>query len=243
MKRRAFIAASAAAAFHAAGGPVGFRLPGSGLPTPPVSDLSVWFDAARIAGLSDGAAVSRWEDLTGRGRHAAQATGTKQPLFKVNQQNGLPGVLADGVDDFLQTAAFVRAQPHAVWFCMKLTDTTPGINTEFLDGRAVNTARIFSMIGTYPHLTLYSGGYFSNDRDAGNTVVGYALFEGASSSLVVNGVTVGGTLGTSSASGLSILGMTGVSTPGYMFEVFCKDGNITSDRDAGIDYLTNKWQP
>lgn len=153
-------------------------------------------------------------------------------------------MLADGVDDFLQTPAFVRAQPHAVWFVMRLTDTTPGINTSFLDGRSVNTARIFSMIGTYPHLTLFSGGSdFSNNRDAGSTVVGYALFEGASSSLVVNGVTVGGTLGTGAASGLSVFGVFGVSSIGYVFEVFCKDGNSTADRDAGLAYLNNKWQP
>jgi len=216
---------------------------GSAFSPASIAGLQLWLDASQITGLNDGDAVTTWPDLSGNGNNATQATGSKKPTYQTSEQNGRPGVLADGVDDFLQTGGFARTQPHAVWFCLRLANTTPGINTSFLDGIAVNSARIFSTIGTYPHLTLYSGGDFSNNRDAGNTVVGYALFGGASSSLVVNGVTVNGTLGTSSASGLSILGMTGVSTPGYMFEVFCADGNSTSDRDAGIDYLTNKWQP
>mgnify|MGYP001570323389 CR=1 FL=1 len=50
---------------------------------------------------TDGAAVSRWRDLSGKGMNAVQSTGSLQPLFKTNILSGLPGVKGDGTDDFL----------------------------------------------------------------------------------------------------------------------------------------------
>jgi hypothetical protein len=45
--------------------------------------------------------VSRWEDRSGSGRHLTQATLSKRPAFITNVLNGKPGILFDGVDDFL----------------------------------------------------------------------------------------------------------------------------------------------
>jgi hypothetical protein len=45
--------------------------------------------------------VGYWADMSGLGNHATQATSGARPLLKLSNQNGLPGLLLDGTDDFL----------------------------------------------------------------------------------------------------------------------------------------------
>lgn len=54
--------------------------------------LALWLDAGNVDGqgnstLQDGAAVSSWKDLSGNGRDAAQATGSRQPLLRTASPN------------------------------------------------------------------------------------------------------------------------------------------------------------
>lgn len=55
------------------------------------SSLVIWLKADSI-NLSDGANVSIWTDSSGTGNHFTQVTGGLQPMFKLNQVNGLPAV-------------------------------------------------------------------------------------------------------------------------------------------------------
>jgi Concanavalin A-like lectin/glucanases superfamily len=66
-----------------------------------VSGLVAWWDATRITNLTDGAAVSQWNDSSGNENHATQATGTAQPTYKTAIQNGLSIVRFDGTTDYL----------------------------------------------------------------------------------------------------------------------------------------------
>ena len=69
-----------------------------------IAGLQLWLDASQIVGLNDGDAVATWSDLSGNGLNFTQATASKRPLYKTGAQNGLPGVLADGVDDIMESA-------------------------------------------------------------------------------------------------------------------------------------------
>jgi len=80
------------------------------LPTD-IADLGAWFDASNQSSLfqdtsltspvtTDSQSVAGWKDLSGNGRNATQGTSTRRPLYKVSQQNGLPGILFDGGDCF-----------------------------------------------------------------------------------------------------------------------------------------------
>lgn len=60
--------------------------------------IEVW--VADDIGLSDGAAVSSWVGRIG-GDDAAQATGSKQPLYRTTGIGGQPAVDFDGTDDAL----------------------------------------------------------------------------------------------------------------------------------------------
>jgi hypothetical protein len=66
-----------------------------------IPNLLLWLDASRITGLADGAVLPQWDDASGLNNHAAQATGSKQPLYNTGQVNGLPAVTFDGTDDYL----------------------------------------------------------------------------------------------------------------------------------------------
>ncbi|HMV78673.1 MAG TPA: hypothetical protein PLJ29_11235 [Leptospiraceae bacterium] len=55
------------------------------------ASLVIWLKADSL-GLSDGTAVSNWNDLSGYGNHYTQATAGLRPTYRVNQINGLPSV-------------------------------------------------------------------------------------------------------------------------------------------------------
>jgi hypothetical protein len=62
----------------------------------------LWLDAADANTLTlSGSSVSQWNDKSGNGYHASQATPTRRPTLQTNQINGLPAIKWDGVDDNL----------------------------------------------------------------------------------------------------------------------------------------------
>jgi hypothetical protein len=70
------------------------------------SDPSVLFDATSGGSLvaADGG-VARWEDKSGNGRHATQATSGSRPLRKTSQQGGLGTLSFDGSNDVMSLAS------------------------------------------------------------------------------------------------------------------------------------------
>ena len=74
---------------------------GANLAIAPRPGLTLFLDASQIAGLSDGSPVSQWNDLSGFGKDATQASPTQQPLYETNILNSEPVVRFDGTDDRL----------------------------------------------------------------------------------------------------------------------------------------------
>jgi hypothetical protein len=89
-----------------------FVLPDSRATTFPDTGPEVWFAGSTVtpneisSAFFNASALSSWTDLTGNGHHLLQATAAKQPILVLNQLNGFPAVRFDGVDDFMQCAAF-----------------------------------------------------------------------------------------------------------------------------------------
>lgn len=98
-----------------------------------IAGLRAWFDADAITGKVDTDTISQWDDLSGNGLHATQATGANQPTYQTNEINGLPVVQFDGSNDSLGSA---------------LNNADASI-TVFLIGRflsgAANVSRILSL--------------------------------------------------------------------------------------------------
>jgi hypothetical protein len=68
-----------------------------------ISGRQLHLEARAITGLADGDAVGSWEDLSGNGRHAVQATAGSKPIYKTGILNGTPVVRCDGVNDWMAT--------------------------------------------------------------------------------------------------------------------------------------------
>jgi len=67
-----------------------------------IPDLGLWLDGDDEPTITKSAnAVSQWDDKSGNGRNATQATGAAQPIYTVGGMNGLPILRFDGVDDLL----------------------------------------------------------------------------------------------------------------------------------------------
>jgi hypothetical protein len=70
--------------------------------TPEVANTALWLDGSDTTTITlNSGNVSQWNDKSGNGRNFSQSTATAQPAYTANQLNGLPALIFDGVDDFL----------------------------------------------------------------------------------------------------------------------------------------------
>lgn len=67
------------------------------------SNLELWLDANTITGLSDGANVTSWADISGNGLTAVSSgIAAEEPMFDASSVNTIfPSISFDGTDDFL----------------------------------------------------------------------------------------------------------------------------------------------
>lgn len=147
--------------------------------------LELHLDASKIGELEDGAQVSSWSDLSGKGRNLAQATESKRPIYKTNILNGLPVVRTADANDYLGITA-------AAWGAAIAQPTTIFIVTKRIGEAKV--AGIFDGGGAPTQNDLYynaSGEYGMYAGTAFETKVASdtkphlltAIFSGASSTL------------------------------------------------------------
>lgn len=92
-----------------------------------IPGLQLWTKASRITGLADGDPVSTWPDLSGNARHFTQ-TGGNRPTYRTNILNGKPVVRLDGVNDYMQTPAFVIGAPATVFAVIVRRANSGGLN-------------------------------------------------------------------------------------------------------------------
>ncbi len=69
---------------------------------------------------ADGDVVGQWDDASGNARNATQATAALKPLWRPAQQ----GVLFDGVDDYVRTAAWTAISTGMVYVVGEITGST-----------------------------------------------------------------------------------------------------------------------
>jgi hypothetical protein len=79
---------------------------GTKLWTPRELTTALWLDADSPSSITlNGATVSQWNDKSGNGRHATQATAANQPTYTANGLNGKPVLTFDGSNDELNFSA------------------------------------------------------------------------------------------------------------------------------------------
>jgi hypothetical protein len=73
------------------------------------SDTStvMWFDASDSTSIEESSgSVSQWNDKSGNGRHASQATLANRPTLVANVYNGKAAIRSDGINDTLNITPF-----------------------------------------------------------------------------------------------------------------------------------------
>jgi len=158
-----------------------------------------WYDSTDLTTITkDGSDfVSKWEDKLGSGHDLLQATGTKQPLYQST------GILFDGVDNCMKTAAFTLNQPEIIYLVFKSVTWT---NDEyFIDGNA-NDSRVIYQRGATPQIAINAGALvnYNNAATIGSFHIMVAQFNGASSKLRINDTTVTGNYGANNAGGITM---------------------------------------
>jgi hypothetical protein len=73
--------------------------------TPALITTALWLDAADSSTVTTvSGAVSQWNDKSGNGRNAVQATSTDRPAYTANALNGKSVLTLDGTNDFMTVA-------------------------------------------------------------------------------------------------------------------------------------------
>lgn len=137
---------------------------------------AVWFDisdpttrfqettgaSATTLATLDGDPVGSLKDKSGNNYYATAAADSQRPTLKLCQQNGLPGLLGDGVDDYLlMTGMTTVTFPYTI-FCVGRFVTATGMR-DIYDGAVVNQCALRytvngTSITTGPFLGILAGG-------------------------------------------------------------------------------------
>lgn len=175
----------------------------SGRPWTPAQlpGLMFWHDASKLV-LNNLDPVTTWFDLSGNGRDQAQGTAAAKPTYQVNQINGLPAVVFDGIDDFMKAVAFIWNQPEYIFTVIRIVAAAAG--DSFWDGNALNVMRSYQSSAGI--IRLFAGGAGPTSGALGTTWhVISSLYNGAGSLLQIdNAAVITGNVGVGNAGGLKL---------------------------------------
>lgn len=104
------------------------------VPVPPggVTGLALWLDAAQLTGLTNGATVNTWNDLSGSGNNATLASGA--PTYQTNAINAKPVVRFKGYQVNMPGGHFTFPSIPNVRTVFWVVKKTPGSHLRFLLG-------------------------------------------------------------------------------------------------------------
>lgn len=217
--------------------------------TPAKLSPSVWLDASNAASFtySSGVDVSQWNDLSGNGFHATQATSTAQPS-RDGTINSRTAVTFDGVDETMTIADPDVSSPYWVWVVFNLP-STPTVEADLLG----QTSPLFAMRPKWSgegggRDLLYSGGVASWTPEFAtgthcwggyiNSTSGYERRNGVASATDDTGnlgLTAGGVRICRQADGSAYLNA-------VVAEIVIKSGSMTADEISSLEsYFTAKW--
>lgn len=183
-----------------------------------------------------GVTVSQWNDQAGSARHLLQATATNQPSLLSDKT-----LRFDGVDNYMQTAAFTLNQPFTVYILFK--QVTWILGAVIFDGLSAYIN--LTQVGTTPTLGIFGGSSAGSDSNLPVNTLGVVsvIFNNTSSFLGVN-LNDGATLsaGTNNAGGFTLAANR--IPPGYsnidVYEISIHStAHDAATRKKVIEYLAN----
>lgn len=210
-----------------------------------LSGLAIWLDAPTL-GLSNGAPVASWTDLSGNARTPTQGTAGARPTYTTGVINGLAVVSFDGADDALTFASSIPTTSGFTAFVI-VRPTVVANEYAFFNGNGNGYAIGTSGAGTNRELLLRGladvvGGPYATGVPAIWSAAGNSTSE-----LYINGGVdaVSGT-GPAAASGGLVIGAWETGAASHWFgdigEVIAYDRVLTpAERAAVTRYLSDRW--
>lgn len=167
-----------------------------------MADLEAGFDARNPAHIVASAGrVSRWLDLTGKGRDLIQATAANQPEYTAGDPGELPYVKFDGLNYFMACAPFTLNQPITMYLLLKQTGWTQGRWIADGNGGSSTSAWLWEFT---PSISSFGGFTLTPTQSltVGTLGIFSATFNGTSSYVRINRNTaLTGNAGTNNAGG------------------------------------------
>jgi hypothetical protein len=108
--------------------------PNSGEVSALPANLMAWFAADAITGLTNGASVSNWPDLSGEGNNATQAAAHQQPAYVTGAMNGLPVVRFNASNGAYLALNRPVQNDFTILVVYRSSQTNQGTGTEFYQG-------------------------------------------------------------------------------------------------------------
>lgn len=211
-----------------------------------IADLELWLDASDTGTISSaGGLVSQWNDKSGNGYNATQATGSMQPTTNLATINGLNAIRwIDGGGDSMHATFASLSQPNIIFVVIKQNVIT-GSKYVF-DGGGSSTRHALFLDGS-GNLDLFAGSSLNGPAASTSAAAIYtALYNGGSSTFRINGGTslASGNTGSHSLNGFTI----GARYNNVEFlsadigEILIYNRNISdSEKNQVGNYLATKW--
>lgn len=234
-----------------------------------VTGLRLWLDATDPAANgtqpADGTAVSTWTDKSGQANNVTQATGSLQPIYKLNIINAKPVVRFDGVDDLLSKTSASTLGTKATMFAVVTTNGNTRVGAigrgtfgDYSTNAATNTGMNLLNNGSVDGGPFAVAGWFAGalNQAIGSTTltlpftgVFSAYNDGSNGFVLLNGtqdgtVAVGNISGTPNVYTIGSLfgGLIGWHLNGDIAEILFYTGQVSAAQQTLITrYLGNKW--
>lgn len=143
-------------------------------------NTKAWYDMAEDYMIKNGSdLVYQWTDRSGNGNHLLQSTEAFRPLWSNS------GVLFNGSDNRMTTAAFTLEQPTQIYLVLKQLTWTA--NDRIIDGLLSNYGSVYQS-GVMPNLIVRAGGLSSQNTNLTLNTFGIirVLFNSTSSSFQID---------------------------------------------------------
>jgi hypothetical protein len=103
---------------------------------PKEDGLVLWLDAGK--GITATSGVSKWEDQSGSGNNAVQATASYQPTYITNELNGYPVVRFNGESEQYLVHSSILIDDYTAFYVLKLNESE-GKSLYYYHAGAVNS--------------------------------------------------------------------------------------------------------
>ncbi len=206
-------------------------------------DLGTFQDSAKTTGaVNDGDVIGAWDDRSGKNRDVLQSTTVDKPTLRLNVRNGKPIIRFDGVSDFLQASYADIAQPYVRFVVLE----SDGGNLEhIINSVDSNSAVIFVFNAAGVKFHIFAGSSIIGPLLDTNWHILTGVFNGASSSIRLDGSATLGDAGVTAIDGGATIGAlnTGAGNffGGDIAEVLDYTNINTSEIELIEQYLSDRY--